>query len=1369
MRSPPLGELYDLLRADGFAIGVDDHIRIGRLLARDAAWTLETLRISIAALVVTDLHERVVFDACWDRWMRNLESLRALEVVRPVVPTSKPSTVRRLNVISGVIAIIVAVVLAVRFGTGALTQAGGSGTPQPMNADGSGTQPPINMGGSGTQPPINMGGSGSKPALQVSSSSSQPIPSSDTLPPAPDAAAKQAPPPFHPAIDLTLVALALGMILLVFAAIGGWLGARARRRFVPGPWRYTLAVPPATKPVLPRKAIEDAAVGLTWQVAEMGQDLDLARSVVATAERGGLPTFVHRRPVVPRYLVLEDTASGADRWKFVYDELFRGLACEGVEFERYTFAANPEECIGPDGRVVGLVDLLDHTDALIVIGDGDAAIDPLDGERAEWLALLRHKPQRLWINPFPPARWSAGAHAIAADTPMEHGVSLALVALNAGVDHRVRWHNPYPTVIERAPGTASALEALRTALGERAFRLVAAVAVTGPPTIAAARWLAETHALKVDEEDWLSITTLPWFGTEQWPEGLRDRLSEALGADSPELAQALAATADRLRAASEPPRDSAAHLMWQFDGAYRAGRQGELAVAARSLNQIAGTPLAYQARRLLATLGLRNRTRRAIVSAIVVGAALIVGAAAFFLVGKYWQRDCDLAIREIEDVVAARGVCEREYARTQDPGTGAKLASLLERTEKFHEASELANSLLATSARGDALQVLGKLANKEQRLDEGRMLLETARALHVAEHRPKETAVDDQALSSIFRTRKQFAEALRAIDSCITKSREVNDRVLEGYCHMSAATLLGEIGQLEGAQEELARAEPLFELAGDRAELALQRGLLHQRYGFAPLAYSHNAQAVVEFKGAITLAKEASLTSLMREAELKLVYSLAELGRTDDATHHLETARQLDSTNTDADERALLEARIAYRRGDFALATSINTRVYGRLADDDQRLHVCIMQAQIGLAGGDLEATMTWAARGIEITERMLAQSALELRPSVLWVRRQPHELLFTALARAHRFAEALAVFDQWQGRMLLDAMARSKSTQASSLRNVATHSEELRRLFPVLSNAPLMKPIDRDTLIDALRGVDLVAVLVANEEVWRITARHGRLDIVDLGAFATLRPLLDQFVTVPTRIEPGEALGAKILGDDTFRETAETLFVLLDGPLAGVPVAALRARGRTLVAMRPIVHVSRLSELGCVPALSGVRHAVILADARGDLPAARREATVAAANFGVRPVVGSAATRDALFAASGADILHIAVHASVGIEGGFLELYDQPVSALEIAAHGGGPQLVVLSASEAAADDGSGPSLATAFLASGSTQVIAPLHAVTDAGASEVISAFYRSGGVADPARSLAHIQAELANTANTDWPNFILFGHDICRKESP
>src|SRR5204863_5707963 len=87
MESPPLAELYDGLRQEGLAIGIDDHIRIGRLLACEAEWTLETLRISIAALVVTHPDEQVVFDRCWQRWV----SSNAVEPQPPVAMVASTS------------------------------------------------------------------------------------------------------------------------------------------------------------------------------------------------------------------------------------------------------------------------------------------------------------------------------------------------------------------------------------------------------------------------------------------------------------------------------------------------------------------------------------------------------------------------------------------------------------------------------------------------------------------------------------------------------------------------------------------------------------------------------------------------------------------------------------------------------------------------------------------------------------------------------------------------------------------------------------------------------------------------------------------------------------------------------------------------------------------------------------------------------------------------------------------------------------------------------------------------------------------------------------------------------------------------------
>ncbi|MEO7733451.1 MAG: CHAT domain-containing protein [Kofleriaceae bacterium] len=760
----------------------------------------------------------------------------------------------------------------------------------------------------------------------------------------------------------------------------------------------------------------------------------------------------------------------------------------------------------------------------------------------------------------------------------------------------------------------------------------------------------------------------------------------------------------------------------------------------------------------------------------ILTAAVVAGVARVVLVISDRNEpailDCNHAVLDADDGIAA-SVCQREYERTGDPSTGAKLANALRRKEKRPAATELATRLLSTSARADALQVLGKIAITERHLEVARDRLENARALHLATFRMRQLAVDDQALATLFTAQERFAEALRALDHCILESRQANEHLIEGYCRMTAGAVLGRVGYLTGAYDELTRASSFLDRARDLAELEATWGGLDQRDGFGPPSLARHAQAVSQFEQAIAHATAASLTRVTRKAELNLVFSLAELGRTDEAAQHLKIASVLDVDNIDDKEREQLEARIAYRRGDLPRATTINARAYDRLAPEERNndfiLRLCIMQAQIGVATKDLDAITRWATRGIAIAEATrLEQSALELRPWMLSVRREPYEILFAALARAGRFEDALVVFDGWQGRTLLDAMARARSTQPVSLRAAASHTEALERLLPSLSSAPLMKPAERDVLLASLRRVDLIVLLVANEEIWRVTARHGKLAMDNLGRLEDWRSQLDQFATTPTRTELAERLGELLLGDATFRDTPETLYVLLDGQLTQLPIVALR-KGRPLIAMRPVVRAARLSELSCTTRPERSLRATVLADAAGNLPQARREAELTARRFGVNATLGPAATRDALFASSHDDVLDVAVHAGVELGGGTLAMSDRPVSALEIAAQPGWPAMVVLSAcSSAAADDGElATSLATAFLASGSVQVVATLRPIKDRGASELTHAFYDAGGATDPARALARVQADLAKTTNDDWPNFVLFGHDICRKD--
>jgi tetratricopeptide (TPR) repeat protein len=760
----------------------------------------------------------------------------------------------------------------------------------------------------------------------------------------------------------------------------------------------------------------------------------------------------------------------------------------------------------------------------------------------------------------------------------------------------------------------------------------------------------------------------------------------------------------------------------------------------------------------------RPRVRRAVVAGAVTVA--LVGALGA-LGGKLWcaggKQDC-LAVARTGAASVIVLVCEPEYHRTADPDVGVRLADAYRRAKNTAKASAIANGLLATPARGGALRVLGKIAESQKRYDAAVSELETARDIHRAEANHLELAKDVQALAGIHRTRGQFVQAARMLDECIREAQASGDAVIEGYCHVSAAFVLARAGSIEGAEQELDRAKPQLTEDRDRVWLIHERANLEQERLRDPVLVGHHKLAVVLFEDALRLAKRAQIPSLVISTELNLAFSLAEMRRTAEAERHVAAAAELDRDGGMASERAQVEARIAYHRDDLSLAYSLNERVYPTITDRDDKLMVCAMQAHIALASQDFASAETWARRGIEQAETLRAgQPSVEFRSWVLSSRREPYELLFTALARGGRIEEAVQVFDQWQGQALLDQM--TVVDQPLDLRGAARRLEHLGAWLPAVSATPLMKT--GGALVgSALRSTDALALLIADHDLWCVTSGAGQLHVVDLGPYASFKPRVDRFIGSPTGRELADELGTLLLRDAVFRTTDEPLRVVLDAPLSTLPVVALRRDGRALISARPVVRAPRLSELGCAPRPHGPRKLIALADAAGDLPDARKQAKGLTAQLGARSFVGRDATSAALFAAAPGDILDVAVHGKLDDRGGYLELYDQQVHAAEITARRFGPSVVVLSACVSGLSnrpDLTG-SLALGFLAAGSSQVVATLRPVEDAGARELITGFYHRGGIDDPVRALAHVQSDLADTNNTEWPSFVVFGHEAC-----
>jgi tetratricopeptide (TPR) repeat protein len=763
---------------------------------------------------------------------------------------------------------------------------------------------------------------------------------------------------------------------------------------------------------------------------------------------------------------------------------------------------------------------------------------------------------------------------------------------------------------------------------------------------------------------------------------------------------------------------------------------------------------------------LRSWLYRLVRLSIVVCLCVVVIEQRADLTDFVGEADCAAAVRDKrQDAVQ---VCRFQYQRTQDPATGVRLAAALNASGDHAAATQLVIGLLDTPARPDALYLRGLLAREDDDNELALTALQEARKLHRLEQRHKELARDDGVLAMVRVARSEYAEALQLIDECITEAQLTCNTDLQCYCHLAAADALIAVGYGPAADRELDLAKALTHGDERRRDLEYQYASLEQDSG-------RHGKAIAKFRKALQYHTHSQDPLWTVKTELNLAYSLAEYGQPNEAQQHLDNATLLDADHKKKSARTLVAAQIAYRKYDLARAATLTDQYFELFgadgADDrDDRIDAAVLGARIALDSNDLPRAEQWARRGVEQVEQVRGrQGVLELRPWVLAKWRAPYELRFTARARGQNIEAAVMAFDEWQGRTVQDSLVTPRPPASLGYRGIAAQITRLGAWLRVASQAAFAKPPDREAVLRTMQSIDLLALIVANDEVWRLVASHGAPRLSRIKPLAEIQELVDQFRGHPTDMKLASDLGALLLPDDVFRVTREVLHVLVDGRLQGLPVAALRRGAVPLIALRPIVRVLRLPETPCARAARPGRATVIAVD-DAEIPNALIEAQEVAGLLHTTSQTGAAATKAAVFAAASDAVLHVAAHGEMGIDGAALVLADGEVSALEIPVRNIAPSLAVLTACDSAAseDPELAGSLAAGFLGAGSQHVVATLRSISDRGGLEIAKRFYRAGGVADPPRALAAVQAELATTANTDWPNFVVFGPEICTEDA-
>ncbi|WP_437562091.1 CHAT domain-containing protein [Sorangium sp. So ce542] len=262
------------------------------------------------------------------------------------------------------------------------------------------------------------------------------------------------------------------------------------------------------------------------------------------------------------------------------------------------------------------------------------------------------------------------------------------------------------------------------------------------------------------------------------------------------------------------------------------------------------------------------------------------------------------------------------------------------------------------------------------------------------------------------------------------------------------------------------------------------------------------------------------------------------------------------------------------------------------------------------------------------------------------------------------------------------------------------------------------------------------------------------------------------------TAATPAGELSAALL--TPFRESiaaARRLRFVPSGALEQVDFHALPWGGAPLVAHAPVTYGMDLPGRSDRAAPGGEGGALVVADPRGDLPAARREGEIVAAALAgqglrVERLSGGAAThpslRDALERPS-LEVFHYAGHGAFAgrdgwdsslrlAAGGELAVGD--VLALQRA-----PARVVLSGCDtartapSAGDAGLGLGLAQAFLLAGAGSIIAAARPVDDAVAERMMAALYGGAGFATADAGARLREAALAvmrAAPSSDWASF-------------
>lgn len=540
----PFGNFIRKLKARGFLIGVDHHVRVRAVLHRFGAdATPEDLKRLLCPLFAVNAKQQDTFNRLWDETFKPAplpDEIAEPEREKPAEPDTPPALETRESVY------IFAAVLWIVF---------------------------ILLAGYRFFPPEDI--VIAKPDPVIEESTVKPV---DRLPNITVRIPVETEPPavgwyhrYGKSIRWGIV-----FVLPVIALFYALYQEKTRRPSVqkgrgsPPEYYLPIRIRRRRPPFFDQELFYGLADRMRERVETGIQTLDMSRTIHSTIDNAGFPAFQYRQITRPaEYLCLIDHPVRNDHYSNVMSALMEALIEEDVFAQVYRYTEDPGICFknpGDPRESIADIQAKYPEHRLILIGRCDALIDPETGRLYEWTQIFQRWRERAVLTPVRPGQWGM-REVVLADIftvlPATLDGFRAMMSCFAGMEASDlgAWaaaDTGYPVF----DGLHMDVDALEKHLDKTTFEWLCACAVYPELHFNLTLYLGMRICGKISEKRLLRLLDLSWFRKGEIPDDERQILKNRL---EPEKLQRIREDIYTILQENPPGKDDPEREMYELN------------------------------------------------------------------------------------------------------------------------------------------------------------------------------------------------------------------------------------------------------------------------------------------------------------------------------------------------------------------------------------------------------------------------------------------------------------------------------------------------------------------------------------------------------------------------------------------------------------------------------------------------------------------------------------------------------------------------------------------------------------------------------------------------------------------------------------